>query len=468
MSSPTYLAIDIGASSGRHLLATLEGGRISTREIYRFPNGVVDRSGTLCWDSEALFSEILNGLKACQALGIVPTSIGIDTWGVDFALLDADDRLLGPTVAYRDSRTEGAYEVIDAKISPEALYAATGIQRQPFNTICQLVALQRDQPELLAKARSLLMMPDYFHWRLTGVKRQEYTNATTSQLVHAASADWDRAVIRALGLPDHLFEPLSMPGEAVGCLRPEIAEAVGFNTRVVLPPTHDTASAVVAVPAQTDALYISSGTWSLLGAELPKPETSEAARKGNFTNEGGYLRRYRFLKNIMGLWMLQSVKKEFEAEGGNPLTFDQLSIGAQRSAVTTIIDCNQSAYFAPTSMREAIREGCRQVGGPIPETPGDFASVVYRSLADRYAKAVEELEQIVGKRYDTLHIVGGGSKDSLLNAMTAQATGKEVWTGPTEGTALGNLAVQMIADGRFPSLAEARAAIGRSFDVRRV
>lgn len=468
MHTPAYLAIDIGASSGRHLLATLEGGIITTREIYRFPNGVRNYDGSLCWDSEAIFAEILNGLKACKSLGIIPTSVGIDTWGVDFALLDANQRLLGPTVAYRDQRTAHAYETIDAIISPEELYTATGIQRQSFNTICQLIALKTTQPELLNRAQTLLMMPDYFHWRLTGVVRQEYTNATTTQLVNATTGEWDRSIIHRLGLPDHLFGTLSMPGETVGVFSKEIEEIVGFNSTVVLPPTHDTASAIVAVPAQSDALYISSGTWSLLGAELSHPVTSAMARERNFTNEGGYQHRFRFLKNIMGLWMLQSVKKEFEAEGNNQLPFAVLSSEAKRSLVHTLIDCNDSTYFAPTSMREAIREGCRKVGGAVPETPGDFASVIYRSLANRYAQSVAELEQIVGKRYDTLHIVGGGSQDNLLNTLTAEATGKQVWAGPTEGTALGNLAVQMIAHGRFASLAEAREAIRRSFDVHQV
>ena len=298
-----YLAVDIGASSGRHILAHMEDGKMVLEEVYRFPNGMDNRNGTLCWDVERLFAEIRNGLKKCGELGKIPSTMGIDTWAVDYVLLDKDDRILGQTAGYRDGRTEGMDEEVYKIISPEDLYARTGIQKQIFNTVYQLMAVKKSHPEYLEQAETFLMTPDYFNFLLTGVKKNEYTNATTGQLVDPVTNDWNYELIDKLGYNRNIFLPVSMPGTVVGEFTEEICKEVGFNCTVVLPATHDTGSAVLAVPTNDDdALYISSGTWSLMGIERKEADCSMEAMRANFANEGGYDHRFRFLKNIMGLW----------------------------------------------------------------------------------------------------------------------------------------------------------------------
>ena len=309
--STYYLAVDIGASSGRHMLGRLKDGRILLEEIYRFPNGMVRADGHLCWDVEALFREIKEGLKRCKEMGKIPSFMGIDTWGVDYVLLDENDKILGKTYGYRDGRMNGMDAKVYEKISAEDLYARTGIQKQLFNTIYQLMAVKQREPEVLAKAKSMLMIPDYFHFLLTGEKRTEYTNATTTQLVSPVSKDWDYELIHMLGYPKEIFGKISEPGTLAGSFREEIREEVGFDCQVILPATHDTGSAVAAVPTtEEDVLYISSGTWSLMGTELMEADRSAESRRQNLTNEGGYGYRFRYLKNIMGLWMIHSVRKE--------------------------------------------------------------------------------------------------------------------------------------------------------------
>lgn len=457
-----YLAIDIGASSGRHILSHVENGRICLEEIYRFPNGQRrDADGTLVWDTEALFSHVVAGISMCKKLGRIPVSVGIDTWGVDFVLVDAEGRTVGKTVGYRDGRTEKSYEIIDAIVPPEEMYAHTGLQRQNFNTVCQLMAVRRDHPEWFERAESMLMMADYLHFRLTGARVSDYTNASTTQLLNAAGRDWDRELIERLGLPGRIFLPLSAPGTTVGQLRSEIADEVGFDCNVVLPPTHDTAAAVAAVPGEGDnVLYISSGTWSLIGTELKAPVASEQARLLNWTNEGGYPDTIRFLKNIMGLWMIQEIKREFD-ERGEVRSWSEIEAMAEESGCDELVDCDDRVFFAPESMCRAISEKV----GRDDLTLGDYSRIVHRSLAARYARACDEIEQLTGKKFDTLNIVGGGSKNGYLNRLTAAACGRRVLAGPTEGTAIGNLLVQMIANGQFASLAEARAAVGKSFGV---
>ena len=308
-----YLAVDIGASSGRHMLGHIENGKMELEEIWRFENGMKDHDGSLCWDLEALFREIKTGIRRCKELGKVPVSMGIDTWAVDYVLLDEKDRVLGKTYGYRDSRTEGMDKEVYKIIPEDQLYGRTGIQKQSFNTIYQLMAVKKNNPEHLKRARTFLMLPDYFHFLLTGEKRSEYTNATSTQLVNAAANDWDRELIRRLGYPEDIFLPLSQPGTAVGNFKEEIEKEVGFSCQIVLPATHDTGSAVMAVPYGGDhSLYISSGTWSLMGIESRNAICTEESRQRNFTNEGGYEYRYRYLKNIMGLWMIQSVRRELE------------------------------------------------------------------------------------------------------------------------------------------------------------
>lgn len=459
-----YLAVDIGASSGRHMLASMVDGKMQLEEVYRFPNGMDNKDGTLCWDVERLFGEIKNGLKACKELGKIPVSMAIDTWGVDYVLLDKEDRILGDTVGYRDSRTTEMDEKVYEKISLEDLYARTGIQKQIFNTIYQLMAVKETHPEYLEQAEAILMIPDYFHFLLTGVKKMEYTNGTTGQLIDPKTNDWDYELIDMLGYNTKMFKPVSMPGTVVGNFTKEIQEEVGFDCTVVLPATHDTGSAVLAVPTNDDnAIYISSGTWSLMGIERKEADCSMESMKANFTNEGGYDHRYRYLKNIMGLWMIQSVKKEFEED----LSFAVICERASKETIPSIVDCNDDCFLAPKSMIQAVQDFCRNTNQPVPESVGEIAAVIYNSLGKCYGDTVKEIEAITGNTYDTIYVVGGGANAGYLNELTAKYTGKKVSAGPTEATAIGNIIVQMLHDNIFESLPEARNCVDKSFDIRK-
>ena len=458
-----YLAIDIGASSGRHMLASVADGKMQLEEIYRFPNGMDNVNGTLCWDVKRLFTEIQNGLKKCKELGKIPVSMGIDTWAVDYVLLDKDDRILGDTVGYRDSRTDGMDQKVYEVISQSALYERTGIQKQMFNPIYQLMAVKEQHPEYMEQAESLLMIPDYFQFLLTGVKKMEYTNATSTQLIDPKTNDWDYELIEMLGYNRKMFRPVSMPGTVVGNFTKEIQEEVGFDCKVVLPATHDTGSAVLSVPTNDDnAIYISSGTWSLMGIERKEADCSMASMQANFTNEGGYDHRFRFLKNIMGLWMIQSVKKEFEED----LSFAEICERASKETIDSIVDCNDDCFLAPRSMIKAVQDFCRATGQTVPQTVGEIAAVIYNSLGKCYGDTVKEIEAITGNTYDTIYVVGGGANAGYLNELTAKYTGKNVSAGPTEATAIGNITVQMLHDGVFASLPEVRTCIGESFDIK--
>ncbi len=458
-----YLAVDIGASSGRHMLSHMEDGRMILEEIYRFPNGMVEKDGEKIWDVDRLFAEILTGMKKCAGLGKIPVSMGIDTWGVDFVLLDEQDERIGNAVAYRDGRTRDMDDEVYRIISEDVLYGRTGIQKQLFNTIYQLMALKVKRPEHLEKARTLLMIPDYFHFLLTGKKAQEYTNATTGQLMNPDTKDWDYKLIGQLGYPGKIFQEVHTPGYELGELKPEIANEVGFCCKVVLPPTHDTGSAVVAVPSnKEDVLYISSGTWSLMGTELPAADCSRGSRLHNLTNEGGYNYRFRYLKNIMGLWMIQSVKKELAPDMG----FGEICEKASKCTIPSIVDANDDRFLAPENMTEEVQKACRESGQQVPEGIAEVASVIYNSLAECYAKTAEEIEALTGKKYTSIHIVGGGANADYLNRLTAKACDKTVYTGPTEATAIGNLAVQMIAAGELTGLKNARKCIFDSFEIK--
>ena len=458
-----YLAVDIGASSGRHMLASMVDGKMQLEEVYRFPNGMDNKNGTLCWDVERLFTEIKTGLKKCKELGKIPVSMGIDTWGVDYVLLDKDDKILGETVGYRDSRTNGMDEKVYEKISLEDLYARTGIQKQLFNTIYQLMAVKQFHPEYLEQAETFLMLPDYFNFLLTGVKKNEYTEATTGQLISAETNDWDYELIDLLGYNRKMFMPVSMPGTVVGNFSKEIQDEVGFDCTVVLPATHDTGSAVLAVPTNDDnAVYISSGTWSLMGIERKEPDCSVESMKANFTNEGGYDHRFRFIQNIMGLWMIQSVKKEFTEN----LSFAEICDMASKETIPSIVDCNDDSFMAPESMIRAVQDFCRNSGQQVPETVGEISSVIYNSLAKCYKDALEKIEHITGNKYDTIYVVGGGSNAEYLNQLTAKYTGRSVSAGPSEATAIGNIMVQMLHDGVFKDLPEASTCVRDSFDVK--
>ena len=476
-----YLAIDIGASSGRHILGHIENDRMVLEEVYRFDNLQINRDGHDCWDMENLWRGILGGLKACKAAGKIPVTIGIDTWAVDFVLLDGNDRILGDAVAYRDSRTEGMKHVVNAVIPAEELYARTGIQYQPFNTIYQLTALKREHPEQLQQAKWMLMIPEFFNFKLTGIKCNEYTNASSTNLVNAAGKCWDREVIDRLGLPNEIFHELSVPGTVLGNFLPEIRDEVGFDATVILPATHDTGSAFLAVPAVDDnAVYLSSGTWSLLGVENEQPITSVESMAQNFTNEGGAWYRYRYLKNIMGLWMIQSVRRELNgvayvqgkkdvAAAKKQWSFPELIQEAKGAEdFGSIVDVNRDCFLSPDSMIEAIRAECRRTGQPVPESVGQIMQCIYTSLSRCYRDAIDSLQKLTGKHYTSINIVGGGCQDDYLNQRTATAVGLPVYAGPVEGTAIGNLAVQFIAAGEIDTLQAARDMIRRSFTIKEV
>ena len=476
-----YLAIDIGASSGRHILGHVDNGKIVLEEMYRFDNLQVHKNGHDCWDMENLWNGIIGGLKACGAAGKIPATIGIDTWGVDYVLLDEEDEVLGDAVAYRDSRNEGMDQEVSKYISPEDLYARTGIQKQPFNTIYQLMAQKLEHPEQIANADRLLMVPEYLNYLLTGVKKSEYTIASTGSLLDAHKKDWDRELIEMLGLPVDIFGQLYMPGTVVGDLLPAIEQEVGFNASVILVAAHDTGSAFLAVPAKDDnAVYLSSGTWSLLGVENEVAITNEESCLANFTNEGGAWYRYRYLSNIMGLWMIQSVRRELNGVSyvagkdnrtatGKKWSFPDLIAEAEKEeGFAAVVDVNASCFLAPQSMIQAIKDECVRTGQPVPETVGQIMQCVYTSLSLCYRDAIRALEGLTGKHYTSINIVGGGCQDGYLNRRTAQATGLTVYAGPVEGTAIGNLLVQMIEAKEFENLQAARNAIRESFEIKEV
>lgn len=459
-----YLAVDIGASSGRHILSHLENGKIILEEIYRFSNGMVEVDGEKVWDSQKLFEDILIGMKKCYELGKIPVSMGIDTWAVDFALLDNEDNLIGKTVGYRDGRTKGMDQEVYKVISQDELYERTGIQKQIFNTIYQLMAVKMKKPQELAKAKTMLLIPDYFNFLLTGRKVTEYTNASTTQLLHPETKEWDFELIDMLGFPRDIFTEIKLPGTIVGELTEEIQKKVGFCCKVVLPATHDTGSAVVAVPSnEEDVLYISSGTWSLMGTELKEAICTKESMEKNLTNEGGYDYRFRYLKNIMGMWMINSAKQEI----ADDMSYADICAMASKTTIASIVPANDDRFLAPKNMTEEVKAACRESGQQVPEGIAEVAAVIYHSLAKCYADTMNEIEEITGKNYDCIHIVGGGSNAVYLNELTAKACGKTVYTGPTEATAVGNVAAQMIAAGELADLKSARTCIFHSFKINK-
>lgn len=388
--STYYLAVDIGASSGRHILGHMENGKMQLEEIHRFENGMVKKDGEMCWETDRLFKEIVAGLKKCKEIGKIPVSMGIDTWGVDFVLLDKDDKLLGNAVGYRDKRNIGMDEKVYEKISLDDLYARTGIQKAIYNTVYQLMAVKQKYPQYMEQAETLLFIPDYLHFLLTGRKANEYTEATTGQLVSPVTKDWDYELMDILGYKKEMFQELVMPGTSLGGLRKELVDEIGFDLEVVVPATHDTGSAVLAVPANDDDfIYISSGTWSLMGVERMQADCSKKSCELNFTNEGGYGYRFRYLKNIMGLWMIQSVRHEF----GDKYGFAEICAEAEKNKdFPSRVDANDECFLAPENMTEEVKNYCRRTGQQVPETLGEIATVIYASLADCYAKTASEIE----------------------------------------------------------------------------
>lgn len=432
-----YLAIDMGASGGRHILGHQEEGRLILEEVHRFSNVPVRKGRSLYWDEDRLYAEIVRGIKKCGELQKIPLSIGIDTWGVDYALLDKTGALLGGLYSYRDARAEAFMET---SVPFEELFAVSGIAIHHFNTVYQLLADKASGR--LKRAAHFLMLPEYFSQRLTGritgKTRSEYTAASTTGLLDAKKRAWHMGVIQALGLPSELFAPVAEPPYSAGRLDKIIQETAGFDAEVLLIASHDTASAVAA--AAEDSLYISSGTWSLLGIQ-GEPILTAAARDAGYTNEGALNGRVRFLKNIMGLWVLQQIRGELN--GYSFAELESLARETEPEAAGWFIDINLPRFLNPPSMIEAVQDECRRTGQKTPKTPGELALCVYLSLARSYKNAIDDLEQITGNIYPSISIIGGGSKDRYLNSLTARHTGKPVSAGPTEASAAGNLLLQM-------------------------
>lgn len=449
-----YLSIDIGASSGRHILGSVENGILCLEEIYRFENGIKNENGVLVWDTEILFQHIKNGIRRCREIGKEPKTVAIDTLGVDYVLLDENKKEIFPAVSYRDSRTDESAREVAAILPQSELYARTGIQKQNFNTIYQLFCDKKSGK--LESARHFLMMPEYLSFKLTGEIKNEYTNATTTNLVNAKTKQWDGYILDKLGLPKEIFRPLSLPGTSVGHFTEEVRNEVGFDCEVLLCPSHDTASAVAACPIEDDSVYISSGTWSLIGTENTEPILTEQALKANFTNEGGIEYRFRFLKNIMGMWLFQNIRKNLD----KALTYDEMMLMAIGSDFKEKIDPNAPCFVAPENMIEAVRAYLDKPDLPL----CDVLSSVYHSLAESYKTAVKEIEKISQKDIRSIHIVGGGSRDKYLNLLTAQYTGKNVYTGLTEATATGNILSQIMHDKNI-NLTEARKIIRTTFEI---
>lgn len=419
-----YLAIDIGASSGRHIVGWQEDGELRTKEVYRFPNGVLEQNGHLVWDMDALLAHVKAGIAATKAEFPDIISLSIDTWGVDYVLLRGDEEVR-PVYAYRDSRTETVIPKIHDVLPFSELYAKTGCQFQPFNSIYQLYADKL--AGRLEGVTNFLMIPEYLLWKLCGVKSKEYTNATTTGMVNAITGEFDTETVSALALPALLFPKLHTPGTVLG-------EYDGI--KCVLCATHDTASAVEGIPMEGNHPYISSGTWSLLGVKTPRPITDDASRAANYSNEGG-VGYNRYQKNIMGMWLVNRLKDELCPE----TPFSEIAQMAAKSQFAETVNANAPEFLAPDSMRAAFDAALRTK----PQSAGDYFRCAYHSLAQSYAEALAELEQNTGKTYEKLYIVGGGAKNELLNHLTAKATGKEVIALPIEATALGNLKIQMEA-----------------------
>ncbi|MEN6459451.1 MAG: rhamnulokinase family protein [Thermoguttaceae bacterium] len=473
MSEKAYLAVDIGASSGRHLLGLFDGQRLRLEETYRFENGPVEVDGRLYWDLLGQWSHIRQGLRASGAkYGQAITSVGVDTWGVDFGLLGRGDELLGNPYHYRDCRTNGMMERAFSTVSRAEIFRQTGLQFMQFNSLYQLLAMKLGNSPLLDAAESLLLMPDLFHWLLSGVKCNEMTDSSTSQFYNPVTGTWATELLDKLGLPKQLLGKIVQPGTTLGALRPSVAAESGLQgTKVVLPGTHDTASAVMAVPAasrpgvQPDWCYVSLGTWALMGIELPRPLVNDAVMKLNFTNEGGVGGTTRLLKNIGGLWLVQECRRVWNQAGAN-LDWEALNkLSAAAPALKSLVDPDAPEFLAPGDMPEAIRAFCRRTGQPAPEDRGAVIRCALESIALKFRHVFKMCEELNGGRLETIHVVGGGTKNRQLCQAAADACGRRVVAGPVEATAIGNLMMQAVAAGDVASIAEAREVIRRSFPV---
>jgi rhamnulokinase len=459
-------AVDLGAESGRVLVGTFDGGRLAIEDVHRFPNTPVRVGGTLYWDALRLFGDISAGLRHAGEAGTL-TSVAVDGWGVDFGLLDVRGRLLANPVHYRDRRTDGMVERAFAVVPRDEIYAVTGIQFMAINTVYQLLAMVLEDDPLLGQADRLLMAADLFAHFLSGTSATEYTLASTSQALDARTRDWARPLLERLGIPTALLPQVVPPGTDVGSLVGDLAEVRGLErTRVILAGSHDTASAVVGTPlASPGTAYLSSGTWSLIGLEVPEPVISDVSLAANLTNEGGVAGTIRLLRNVVGLWLVQESRRALWPEGGAPGYDELASLAATAPPFSAFIDPDDQRFMAPGDLPARVRAFCAETGQPVPPDTATLMRVLLESLAMRYAAAIDQLAAAAGRSIEAVHIVGGGSNHRLLCQLTADAAGLPVRAGPVEATAIGNLAVQAIAAGELASVAEARELAARSFPV---
>ncbi len=471
MANRVYLAIDLGAESGRVIAGIWNGKTLRLEEVHRFPNGPVHLADSIRWDVLRLWAEIQTGLAlAAKKYGPSIVSVGADTWGVDFVLLTRNGEMLGQPFHYRDSRTNGVMERTFRKVPRSEIFAQTGLQFMQFNTLFQLLALKQQTPELLDKADSLLFMPDFVHWALCGSREVEFTIASTSQCMNPLTRNWAAGLLKKLGFSTRIFPKIVPPGTTLGALRPSVAERCGLEkVKVIAPPSHDTASAVAGVPTANTGkpnwAYLSSGTWSLMGVEVQKASLSKRTEELNLTNEGGLDGTYRLLKNIMGLWLVQQCKRAFDARG-KPTDYGQLArLASKAPALRSLVNPDDSRFLNPPNMPRAMQDFCRQTGQPIPKTSGELIRCAYESLALKYRQVLGWLEELAGNPIECIHIVGGGSKSDILNQFTADACQRPVLAGPVEATAMGNLMVQVRSSGEISTLAEMRSVIRKSSKV---
>ena len=461
------LAFDFGASSGRAILGSFDGEKITLNEVHRFSNDPVSVGGTFYWDVLRLFHEIKQGiLKAKQAGGF--DSIGIDTWGVDFGLIDKKGFLLENPVHYRDKRNQGMIEEAEKYISKDELYNITGIQFMDFNTVFQLLSLKINRPELLEKADKLLFMPDLLNFFLTGTKVSEYSIATTSQLIDINTRSWSKTVTEKLSLPENHLADIVKPGTVIGKLSPEICEELGVESvDVIAVAGHDTQSAITAVPSEKpDFAFISCGTWSLFGTEPEKPIVNEKSRKFNVTNEGGYNYATAFLKNICGLWLIQESRRQWIREGKEYSYAELEEMALASKEFQCFIDPDAPEFVAMGDIPSRIREFCKKTGQHVPETVGEVVRCIYESLALKYRNVFEGIEDCTEKKYEQINIMGGGTKDKLLCRMTADACAVPVYAGPIEATVLGNIAIQLMSSGAISDINEARKIIANGENLK--
>lgn len=472
MAERVYLAVDLGAESGRVIAGRLEGGRVQLEELHRFPNVTVNVAGTRRWDVLRLWTDIQEGLtKGAAKYGSSVVSVGVDTWGVDYVLLSKKDEMLGAPYTYRDARTQGVMAHAFTRVPQPEIFRQTGLQFMEINTLYQLVAMSLKDPELLAQADKFLMMPDFFHWLLSGSKVVEFTNATTTQCLHPLQRNWANDLLTKFSIPTSIFPDIVQPGTRLGPLREDVAARTGLpRIQVVAPATHDTAAAVAAVPTEhtgkANWAYISSGTWSLIGVEVQQAVLTPEALALNVTNEGGIDGTYRLLKNVMGLWLVQECRRSFERRGKSYDYAALVQMAEAAEPFRSIVDCNDPTFLSPDDMAAALQQWCRKTGQPVPESEGQLIRCALESLAMKYRQVLEGIESLTGERIEVIHVVGGGGKNELLNQFTADACNRPLVAGPVEGTALGNVLIQARSAGDIGSLADIRAVVRASSELK--